>query len=285
MAGLAACALGVRACAFWFPPPLTLARLPDERPDDRLWEPQTVLLEADVYSPEEERWYDIAGNPYATSFRERFRYADARVQFTYLPVGPSFRGQLVAEGLKPNFAYQLKLRGDYARDPDVHRVIGYLGRWRLLDEEGFNFSDRDYRALEDKSRAESYILFDFFVTDETGRAEKTFYLNSSLHVLWNSALNYVWTHRDLLSQAVTVMPDSPAYGRERSRKRQVVELWAESQRSWARSRPSVGELELPVGRYRCDVVLTEESFHQGLKPRGGEWATVLRGPVEFVVWR
>jgi len=41
---------------------------------------------------------------------------------------------------------------------------------------------------------------------------------------------------------------------------------------------------LPTGRYRCDLVLTEESFHRQSEDGGGKWATVLGGELDFVIY-
>jgi len=271
------------------PTSATIALLPRPLPSTELaalraQPPARIELEPIPCPAEDERWHDITGTAYASEFRTAFRYADARVTLTYTRTGRSFRGWLEARGLKPNFAYQMKLRGDTRRDPEVHRILGYLGRWRLTGRRGTNFTDYDYETAPDKSQVESYILFDFFVTDAQGRARKTFYLNSTLHVLWNSAVNYVWENRDMLSQAVLVERHAPVYAPEHlTRAPETVELWAESQHGWQPSRPPVGQVLLPEGRYVCDFVLTEESFHRSATPGGGYWATVLGASVDFVI--
>ncbi len=90
----------------------------------------------------------------------------------YLKKAETFVGRITAKGLKPNFAYQVKLKG-VPKYRDSFERIGYLGRWRLPNR-GPNCSDREYAAYENKSEARSYLFFDFFVTDEHGNATKNF---------------------------------------------------------------------------------------------------------------
>ncbi len=284
MSALAVVVFAVRLAVFIPQPTIGYVTLPAAARESLAADPRcTVEFVPVEHDPGEERWFDIAGTPYSRNYREHFSYARARVSLTYMRLGRSFGGWIRAEGLKPNFAYQVKLRGNYARDPLVHRALGFLGRWRLPGSSGTNFSDRDYELSMDKSRVESYVLFDFFVTDSRGRALKSFYVCSTLHVLWNDTLNSPWVNRDMPSQAFRVVQQAQAYAPPLDRRVRVVDLWAESQHRWQRSRPPIGQLKLPCGRYRCDVVLTEESFHQSEIDGGGYWATVLTAPVEFMV--
>ena len=55
---------------------------------------------------------DLAQNAYAPSYQDAFTYSDAIVTVTFTESGiATFAGHLSATGLKPNFAYQLKLSG------------------------------------------------------------------------------------------------------------------------------------------------------------------------------
>ncbi|OGV77683.1 MAG: hypothetical protein A2340_11960 [Lentisphaerae bacterium RIFOXYB12_FULL_60_10] len=235
-----------------------------------------------VPDAENERWADIAGNFYSAEFVRRFDYADTGpdgpcVWVSIRPVGPTLMGRIEAHRLKPNFAYQLKLQGDYT-DREAFERIGYLGRWRLPGRLT-NYQDEDYRYHPDKSKVEAYLLFDYFVTDARGQAVHEFVLSRSLHVLWNVVRQNV-TLRDagILRRYELVADDAAVYMRPKT-PRTVEYLYAEPEFSREQMR---GTIRLPAGRYTGHLVLTEESFH-GYGRDNGYWATPLRVPVEFHV--
>jgi hypothetical protein len=235
-----------------------------------------------VDDPENERWCDIAGNFYSGSFVRQFSYAHARsggpiVRVQISPCGPTLAGRIEAQGLKPNFAYQIKLRGDYAALENFE-AIGWLGRWRLPGR-GTNYSDEDYRNSPDKARVEAYILFDFLITDRNGRAVRDFALDSSLHVLWNADRQRRPDNEDALVPALVSADDPAVYSVPKS-PRSVEFLWAE--RETSRYRRAGDTIRLPAGRYRAFLVLTEESFH-AVEADGGHWATVCELPIQFEV--
>ncbi len=231
---------------------------------------------------DQERWRDVAGNLYSVAFAASFRYQaeDGRdfpvVRARWDEEGATFCGRVEATGLKPNFAYQLKLNGVF-EDRRAFEAIGYAGRWRLpgLDT---NYTDDDYRAYPEPSLVEAYILFDYFVTDAQGRAVRDFCLDSSLHVLWTldqirpARTQHVWT--------VVVRADDPAVYAFPTALPQTIGLWAE--REMARYKSAGQKTALPPGRYRAELALTEESFHDE-REAGGHWATVLTLPVEFTI--
>ncbi|MCX7935934.1 MAG: hypothetical protein N3A66_11830 [Planctomycetota bacterium] len=256
-----------------------VALTPEER-ESILRSPEAeVRLQPLRYLAEEERWRDIAGRPYSNLFRCAYHYDQAEVKVVYGRLGPVFRGRLRARGLKPNFAYQIKLQGDFAADPATHRRLGYLGRWRLPGK-GTNYSDADYESASDRSQVESYILFEYFVTDHRGEAAMEFCLDSSLHVLWNDALNESLRWGDTPPRIFCARAQGPAYA-ERDWGTARVALSAENEGP-ARRRFALAEVRLPRGRYRCRLVLTEESFHDRSEG-GGHWATVLGAPVSFII--
>ena len=233
--------------------------------------------------PEHERWLDIAGNAYGSEFGRRFSYAGGQryvpsVRVRYDRQGSGFRGRIEATGLKPNFAYQMKLRGDYARDRAAFERIGYAGRWRLPGM-GTNYSDDDYRAYPYPARVEAYILFDYFVTDARGCAAKDFELNSTLHVLFNARFQGLGSYMDSPISRFMVDASSPEYYARPRRGATAQFIWAQFECTPGRA--PVGQVRLPPGRYRADLVLTEESFHS--YGDGGYWATVLAVPVDFEV--
>src|SRR5207244_1383855 len=48
------------------------------------------------------------------------------------------------------------------------------------------------------------------------------------------------------------------------------------------NRAAPGALSMPEGTYHCDLVLTEESFHD-FTLDGGNWASVFSAPVDFEI--
>lgn len=233
-----------------------------------------------------ERFLDIAGRAYTRELVAGFSYTDARarrpnVVIEYLPRAETFTGRIVARGLKPNFAYQIKLRGIFD-DRLAFERIGFLGRWRMPGL-ATNYKDADYAAYPDKQHVESYILFDYFVTDMNGEAEKEFYLDSTLHVLWNATTQRKPAAKDsrpvsfLASQRAGQIFSNPVP--DLRPQRLYAESEADSQRAGAR--PDIGRAFLPAGTYRAEVVLTEESFHGW--GDSGFWPTVMRAPVRFEI--
>ncbi len=234
--------------------------------------------------PGNERWCDVAGNYYSSVFQADFSYEQAcrrnpEVLVRIETPGETFQGRIEARRLKPNFAYQIKLRGVY-RDRSSFETIGRLGRWRLPGRET-NYSDQDYREFPDKSAVEAYILFDYFVTDRNGNAVKEFALDSSLHVLWNGSRQAGAPEREDLSPVVVAANDPEVYSRPK-RGTTVEWLWAEREGVRYRDRDQV--IRLPPGDYQAELVLTEESFH-ARDNDGGFWATVYSQPVTFTIVR
>jgi len=230
-----------------------------------------------------QRWCDISGNFYSTSLIREFSYTNPGsngpvVRVKVEPSGPTLKGRIEAKGLKPNFAYQIKLRGLPHEDFEAFERIGYTGRWRLPGW-GTNYTDDDYRLCADKKRVESYILFDFFVTDGRGNAIRNFELDSSLHVLWNAARQCGTPNTDDLIPVLVEAADPAKYAVPR-RKVSVEFIWAE--REVCRYRSADDIIRLPPGDYRAELVLTEESFHSPYND-GGYWATVLKCPVKFTI--
>jgi len=225
---------------------------------------------------------DVAGNYYTGEFLARFRYADTspdgpRVWCRFEPAGPVFRGRLEARRLKPNFAYQVKLLGDF-RDRQAFERIGYIGRWRLPGD-GTNYSDWDYEAYPAKDKVEAYVLFDFFVTNERGDATLDFALKRSDHVLWN------WTRQRAPDSydhviAVRVHADNPAVYARPKTESTIECIYPESEliRHWYAGRT----IRLPPGSYSAYLALTEESFHS-VDRDGGYWAMPYRLPVQFTI--
>ena len=229
-----------------------------------------------------ERWCDVAHNAYSEAFMAGYSHEDRgsrhpQVLVRVEPQSDTLRGRLEAHRLKPNFAYQVKLRGVYS-DRRSFEAIGRVGRWRLPGR-GTNYSDDDYAAYPDKAAVEAYILFDYFVTDRNGNAIRELALDSSLHVLWNASRQGGAPRRQDLLRAI-ILADNPAVYAAPQQTPTAEWLWAE--RELARYTSADQIIRLPPGDYQAELVLTEESFHSS-ESNGGFWATVYRCPVAFTV--
>ncbi len=237
-------------------------------------------------APDQERWSDVPGNHYTQAFVRAFRYGTEGKDTPHVlvrvePRDKTFAGRLEARNLKPNFCYQVKLRGDFARDPEGFRLIGGLGRWRLPGN-GTNFTDADFDAYPDKRKVEAYVLFDYFVTDRHGNAVLDFALDTTLHVIWRHHRHPLPPdpNRTRLRRFIEVHTDDPAvYVRpKRAPIREM--LWAETETE--RLLALRGRVELPPRAYHGELALTEESLHC-YERDGGWWATVYTLPVRFEV--
>jgi len=232
------------------------------------------------------RWMDIADFQYRDSYLSSFTYDEPSVTLTFCDTANTFSGTLTATGLKPNFAYQVKLVGKpqtvWGADGDnwTNEQIGYAGRWWRKQPNPGNSNDADYEAHKDYPAYifEGYLLFDFFVADEQGSAALNFFADSSFHVLWathdstgdgpghrdpgsnDSAVRYI----DFTASPTT---NSDAYYFDYGAAH--VGIYAE----WQSDRDPPGEIVLAPGAYNCQLILTEESFHQS--DLGGGWASVL----------
>ncbi len=222
------------------------------------------------------RWKDIAGNVYSAEFQTGFSYSgQPTVSVTLEELGTTLRGSLSAAGLKPNFAYQVKLLGKPTRawgtagDDWSNERIGRLGRWWA--ESVGNVDDAYYDANKDRETISGYLVFDFILTDELGNANKQLKLDSSYHVLWNTRQRNPGGY-DRPSQTRTLAFTSQGYLSPFP-----VATSETIYPEWESGRPSPGAAQLPNGSYRCGLLLTEESFHDapdGVGP-GGSWAYAL----------
>ena len=239
------------------------------------------------------RWLDIADNEYAVSYQESFSYGEIpeiltvnpSVELSYHNSGDTFRGTLTATGMKPNFAYQMKLVGKptavWGSDGDdwSNEKIGYAGRWWRQQPNPGNSNDADYNAHKDDPNYvyQGYLLFDYFVTDENGNATKEFALDSSFHVLWKTSQRTPGANDSSpTSHTVNAYATNPAYDIDYGTT--IVDLYAE----WEPGRALPGTASLTPGGYNVQFVLTEESFHSsGI---GGYWAgAMVHNNVSFAV--
>jgi hypothetical protein len=247
----------------------------------------TVNLQAINGSGSNNRWMDIADNLYSPAYQSSFTYAQPLVTITYSSTSSNFSGTLTATGLKPNFAYQMKLVGNADMDDWTNEQLGYAGRWWRVQPNPGNSNDADYAENRDDPDYiyQGYLLFDFFSTDQQGNATVNFSANSSYHVLWatNDSTETGTGHKNpgandsavvYYDFAASPATNSAAYSTDYGSAR--VGIFAE----WESGRPLPGQLSFPAGEYLCKFVLTEESFHQsGL---GGGWTSVLEAEVNFI---
>jgi hypothetical protein len=256
-------------------------------------------------SPGDYRWLNVADQAYAATYQSTYNYGQAAVTFAYNPSAGVFAGVLTAANLKPNFAYQLKLSG--TPGTAANERIGLAGRWweetwsgtawtgQNLNDKGStgsspNPNDATYYSERDVLDATSptghhykftgYLVFDFFVTDDSGNASLVTQQDSSFHVLWKdpqSGQTYD-SIKDGPEKSSTFDPnpaslaylgtDYPATTRT---------IYGE----WERL-PDDGVFLAP-GSYSARLVLTEESFHGNVSQGAGNWAAAMEGTVAFAI--
>ena len=220
------------------------------------------------------RWQDTAQNAYAPAYVDGYGYDDATVTLTYETGEPTFVGHLSAAGLKPNFAYQIKIVGkptglftpEQGGDDAANERIGYAGRWWEVTPSPGNRTDSYYETYKDEPGYvfEAYLLFDFFITDRWGAAEVDFALDSSYHVLfWDWQRTQGACDNPLKTAVVTGQASDPAYSAAVGPT--PVGVYPQIERLCD------GTTALPTGVYNCRFLLTEESFHSGY----GNWAPAM----------
>jgi len=206
-------------------------------------------------------------------------YNQASVTVEYELVDDNLKAHIQASGLKPWFTYQVKLTGTpscIGGDDETNEKIGYSGRWYCVDCDsspaGNNRSDAQYEANKalpddhpDKECIVGYLVFDYFVTDETGAASLDVETNASYHVLWcgpSSGSNaYLYSG---YTPETSYCDDGKYCAAD--------DVVPEIERS--------AFSNLPNGVYtNVKLSLTEESFHQNC----GTWSTVLEGSLSFEI--
>ena len=219
-------------------------------------------------------------------------YAGASVHFTYInpsPVSGKLTGSMVASGLKPFATYQVKLEGKPICASGINDLaneyVGYQGRWTCVsgatcigDANAKNRTDAQYEARSyfrgDGSECiVGYLVFDYFTADASGTIyadDVILSSDSSYHVLYCGTLYQecsTSTSNDYLQNL------DPAYPGV---------LFCPEYRSSGQPEPGRGgcnNLSLTAGAYDLKMVLTEESFHQGID----KWTTVMDADINFVI--
>lgn len=215
--------------------------------------------------PAKQRWKDVAGNMYAgapdTSPGSQ-DYAGASVMVSYSVVGQQLKGKITASGLKPNFAYQMKLEGK-SSDPWTNSTLAAIGR---------------------TSGSTGYLIFDLLMTDENGNAMSKFVTDSSFHVV-ETVSRRAPTANDGPVTTYTFDPDTSSPWYDVDYPQATESLYG----MYEPGRALPGTLLLPSGSYDCKFVLTEESFHDASGGSiwagvpGGAWASPFKGDIAFEV--
>ena len=245
------------------------------------------------------RWMDVADQTYSAEFQTSYNYSQATVHVLYNTVGEFLTGEMIAQNLKPNFAYQLKLVGTPGTADN--ELIGFAGRWwqeewngtawnngQNLNDKGNgtspNPNDKTYltrKSIADATsptglhyRYTSYLLFDYFLTDSNGDATFHFETGSCYHVLWKTSQRSP-TADDGPLKTVTFDP-IPSFAYDGDYPSSTVSIFGE----WERL--PRGGINLATGNYNCQIVLTEESFH-GTRPLEGNWAAAMSTNISFTI--
>jgi hypothetical protein len=231
------------------------------------------------------RFMDIDDRPFSNAFAQNFSYATADVTLFYdpTPQSPYFIGKIQASGLKPNFAYQLKLAGKpqfgsrgwgSAGDDFSNEAIGRAARW-WNDSQQINTTDsgfnNNYKNLPEnqKQTVYGYLFMGNFVTDANGNAEREFSGSKSYHITWQDKQNTSLKH--VVAGTYNIgSTQAPFLGYEQNTPNISVKLWYE----YESGRPK--NVKLPKGNYNCRLLITEETFHSATPDnKGGLWPTVL----------
>ncbi len=259
--------------------------------------PKTVTMAPmnDPWPAARERFWDIDNNPFDAWITNgapngQFSYANANVNLTFdrAPGAPYFVGRVQASGLKPNFAYQLKLigkpqrgtRGWGAMGNDLsNERIGYAGRWWCDSSHATqtNFDDSHYvdfyknAAPGTEHDIYGYQFMGDVVSDRFGNVNAAISGEIAYHITWASWQGGI---QDVAFGTFSVqggVQTSGFYGYGSTAPNGSVELFYE----YEAGRPN--PVVLPAGVYKCRFVLTEETFHNNYSstPLGGYWKGVL----------
>ncbi len=256
------------------------------------------------------RWMDVANQNYSTAYQNSYSYDDARVLVTYNTVGRQLTGMLVAVGLKPNFAYQLKLQAEPTHtlgdtNYGTSELLGLSGRWWQQKWQGNSWNvgwnlnnkgngsspnpnDDTYYERRDitddlggsptglRYKYTAYRVFEYFIADDNGNAALSYVVNNSYHVLWKTSQQSPFSgDGPVVTYNFNVDP-LVHLQYDTDYPAQTAGIFAE----WERlPRDGIG---LPAGDYSCDILLTEESFH-GNGGLEGSWADAMKASVQFTI--
>lgn len=246
------------------------------------------------------RWLDAADQEYAESFQDSYSYDAASVKVVYNSSGSELCLHIEAQGLKPNFAYQVKLVGKEGT-PENER-IGMSGRWWEQEwtgtewTDGWNLNNKgdgtypnpnddvyfQRRDIPDSSspsglryRYTGYRVAGYFITDTEGAAQADICVSDSFHVLWKESQRAPETGDG--DPAVSTFDPDPDAGAvyDTDYGDNTVNVYGE----WERL--PKGGVSLENGFYCVELLLTEESFHGSGK--AGWWAHAMHKDIEFTI--
>ena len=229
------------------------------------------------------RFKDVSGQVFAANYIANYAYSNAQVQVSLNTSEGSFlAGTIQAQGLKPNFAYQVKLGGRNTRlgangDDATNERLGLIGRWWRAYPNPANAKDDDYFAHKDDPNYaySGYLIIGFFITDAQGGATLHLEGDNSFHVLWRTNQRSPAPNDGPIDTFVLpATTGNPAY--DVTNPSQPLGIYGE----WEPTRVLPGTLAMPNGHYACDFVLTEESFHDS-GPNAGNWTAALSAPIAF----
>jgi len=238
-----------------------------------------------------ERFKDLGAQPLGTNFINSYNYANASVSLSLNQSALKYLdGTLTATGLKPNFAYQVKLGGRPSRDgqtaeeaaasDDVaNEMIGRVGRWWRATPSPGNSNDAEFELKKNDSTYlfQGYMPIAFFVTDASGSASVRVLGNNSFHVLWRIDQRQR-NSNDGPAMDVEIPSTSGNSAYDTTLAARSYQLYGE----WEPSRALPGQLVMMDGTYNCDIELTEESFHES-GALAGNWTSVLKSAVTFTI--
>lgn len=255
----------------------------------------------DPWPSARERWMDISSdaNHQFNAFlgldansSQSYDYpshAQVRLTFDAAPSVPYFVGRIDATGLKPNFAYQLKLAGKPVRgtrgwgaygDDVANERIGYAGRWWCDSYHATqtNFDDTHYvdyyknAAPGTEHNIYGYLFMGDFVTDHFGAAHVNVNGHYSYHITWADWQGGSTVLAGTFPVNGGLISSNPPiyYGYGSAAPNASVSLYYE----YEAVRSQAQGVTLPPGTYHCRLLVTEESFHSS-DTYGGFWKTVL----------
>lgn len=267
---------------------------------------------ADPWSRAQPRWRDIDNNLYAPAFRSgatAFSYGRAIVTLTYErdPRTPYFAGRIEARGLKPNFAYQLKLAGK-----PIYGSRGFGATGSLVNVTSRDAAARPFLGVRrDASGRALPVNADDWTNQQLGFAGRwwddtlppgtnlddayyrTYYPRHTVYgyifmgdfvtdefgranvpIASSHSYHITWQDKqngieDALYGDFPVRSTTPFYGYGRAIPATRARLWYE----YEASRPN--NVVLRAGTYHCRLLVTEEAFHTAGGEGGGVWQTVL----------
>ena len=270
----------------------------------------SLVTYTDPWTRATPRWRDITNTEYSAAFQKSFSYAAGSVRLTYnsAPKVPYFTGHLAARGLKPNFAYQLKLAGKplygnrgtgtsdsyvavdsraASANPITHTVAASGGGTRPINGDDWTNQQLGYegRWWDDTNPPSTNLDDAYYVANYPAHTIYGYIFlgdiitdaagNADADIKANTSYHITWQDsqngiKDTVAGTYIVQsPTAPYYGYGAALPAQSVKLWYEYEAARTHT------VQLRPGTYHCRLLLTEEAFHTAGGLNGGVWQTVL----------